>query len=124
MKFLRLVITFVLAFYFVTFGCNHFYLFAQTPDSKPKQSKEKNKSKELPPIEVKTNLLVTNEKNKPIDTIKQEDVKIFEDGVEQKITYFARKDHILNLGLVIDNSGLHYSFRRLRQYKSFDRLDR
>ncbi len=32
-------------------------------------------------------------------------MKIFEDGVEQKITSFAKKEPILNLGLVIDNTG-------------------
>ena len=41
----------------------------------------------------------------PTDDVKQEDLKIYEDGVKQKMTSFAKKEDILNLGLIIDNSG-------------------
>ena len=34
-----------------------------------------------------------------------EDLKIYEDGVEQKITYFAKKQNAFNVGLVVDNTG-------------------
>jgi Ca-activated chloride channel family protein len=48
---------------------------------------------------------VTDANGQPIDDVKQEDIKIFEDGVEQKITYFSKKEPILNLAMVFDNSG-------------------
>lgn len=57
------------------------------------------------PIEVKTNVLVWNSEGMPTSDIKQEDLKIYEDGIEQKISYFIKKEDILNLGLVLDNSG-------------------
>lgn len=72
-------------------------VFAQKKKDKEKFSVE--------PFTVKANLLVTNESNYGIDNLKQEDIKIYEDGVEQKITYFAKKEPILNLALVIDNTG-------------------
>jgi Ca-activated chloride channel family protein len=37
--------------------------------------------------------------------IKLEDLKIYEDGTEQKITYLAKKENALNIGLVMDNTG-------------------
>ncbi len=57
------------------------------------------------PIEVKANVLVLDKDDKFIDDVKQEDIKIFEDGVEQKITYFAKKEPVLNVGLIVDNTG-------------------
>lgn len=65
----------------------------------------KNKKDEKKPIEIKTNLLVLDTNNKYVDDIKQEDLKIFEDGIEQKITSFTKKEPILNLGLVVDSTG-------------------
>ena len=69
------------------------------------KSKEKDKKSEQKPIEVKTNLLVLDANNKYVEGIKQEDLKIFEDGIEQKITSFTRKSPAQNLGLVVDNTG-------------------
>lgn len=57
------------------------------------------------PVNVKANLIVLDAEDKEVADIKQEYVKIFEDGTEQKITYFARKEPVLNLGIVVDNSG-------------------
>jgi Ca-activated chloride channel family protein len=70
-----------------------------------KNSKEKDKKTEQKPVAVEANVMVLDSADKYIDDIKQEDLKIFEDGVEQKITYFAKKEPVLNLGLVIDNTG-------------------
>jgi len=66
---------------------------------KPKDYKFTPKS-----VEVKANLMVLESDGKFAD-IKPEDLKIYEDGTEQKITYFAKKENALNLGLVVDNSG-------------------
>jgi len=67
----------------------------------PQKKSDKNPPK---PVEVKMNLLVMDDKNVYVD-VKQEEVKIFEDGVEQKITYFAKKEPALNIVLAMDNSG-------------------
>jgi len=71
-------------------------------DSKKDKSKD---NKSVPkPIEVKANLMILEADGKFAD-IKLEDLKIFEDGAEQKITYLAKKENALNVGFVIDNTG-------------------
>ena len=67
----------------------------------------KNKDeKSAAPVEVKVNLNVSDDAGKATaDEIKQSDLRIFEDGVEQKITYFSKKENVLNLGFVMDNTG-------------------
>ena len=68
-------------------------------------TRAQDKSKAIKPFEFRTNLLVLDEKNNHVDGIKQSDVKLFENGVEQKLTYFATKDRSLDVCLVVDNSG-------------------
>ena len=70
------------------------------------QNDSKNKQK-IPAksIEVKANLLVTNADGKFADDVKIEDLKIYEDGVEQKVAYFVKKQNAFNVGLVVDNTG-------------------
>lgn len=63
------------------------------------------KDKKADTVDVRLNLSVRNAAGETVNEVKEEGVKIFEDGVEQKITYFARKGPILNLGLVMDNTG-------------------
>lgn len=75
--------------------------FASAQDT----SKKKDKNTNSKPIQVKTNLMVLTSDNKLDDSVKIEDIKIFEDGVEQKIIHFKRKEPVLNVGLVFDNSG-------------------
>ena len=70
------------------------------------QNDAKNKQKTTPKsIEVKVNLLVTHGDGKFADDVKLEDLRIYEDGVEQKVTYFAKKQNAFNVGLVVDNTG-------------------
>jgi VWFA-related protein len=70
-----------------------------------KQSKSKNKKNPPRPVEIKAHVTVLDAAGNPAGELKAGDIKVFEDGVEQKITYFARKGSVLNLGLVMDNSG-------------------
>lgn len=70
-----------------------FTLYAQKDDKK-KES-----------VEVRLNLTVKNAAEAPLNDLKKEDVKIFEDGDEQKIDYFSTRDTKINLGLVVDNTG-------------------
>lgn len=69
------------------------------------QTKSKDKKSEQKFVEVKANVMVLNAANQFVDDIKAEDLKVFEDSVEQKINYFSKKSPILNLGIVVDNSG-------------------
>lgn len=66
---------------------------------------KKEKNAKQTPIEIKANVLVFDEKNQLVGDVKKEDIKIFEDGAQQQITYFAEKKPVLNLGIVVDNSG-------------------
>ena len=56
-----------------------------------------------PPVMIKANVMVLDSKEQLAD-IKAEDLKIYEDGIEQKISKLTKKES-LNLGLVIDNTG-------------------
>lgn len=69
------------------------------------QTKSKDKKSDQKLVEVKANVMVLNEANQFVDDIKAEDLKVFEDGIEQKISYFDKKSSVLNLGIVVDNSG-------------------
>lgn len=73
------------------------------------QDKPGKKTDEKPvaaPVEVKVNVTVLDAAgNVSGEEIKQADLRLFEDGVEQKITYFAKKENVLNLGFVMDNTG-------------------
>lgn len=60
---------------------------------------------EQKPFLVKANLLVLDAANAPVGDVKLTDIKIFEDEVEQKPTYFAAVEPGLNVALVVDNSG-------------------
>src|SRR5687768_13622755 len=55
--------------------------------------------------EVRLNVMVLDSGAKYVNDIKPEEIKIFEDGVEQKLTYFAKKDPVVRVALVVDNSG-------------------
>lgn len=70
-----------------------------------KKSDKKDKDAKQTPVEIKANVLVSDEKNQLVGDVKKEDIKVFEDGTEQKITYFAEKKPVLNLGIIVDNSG-------------------
>ncbi len=78
------------------------FAFSQNDAKKDKSKTEKTAAKS---IEVKANLLVLNGDGKFADDVKIEDLKIYEDGAEQKITYFAKKQNAFNVGLIIDNTG-------------------
>jgi VWFA-related protein len=70
-----------------------------------KQNGSKNKKDPPRPVEIKAHVTVLDAAGNPAGELKAGDIKVFEDGVKQKITYFARKGPVLNLGLIMDNSG-------------------
>jgi len=63
------------------------------------------------PIRVRTNLVnasftARNGQGALVDTLTQNDISVYEDGVEQKIAYLRRSvDAPLTLGLIVDGSG-------------------
>ena len=63
------------------------------------------KSKTDAPVELKANLMVLDANNAPVNDVKTEDLKLFEDNVEQKLTHFTRRKPGVNLALVVDNTG-------------------
>jgi Ca-activated chloride channel homolog len=59
---------------------------------------------------VDLSLIVADKENKSRITLRKEDVRVFEDGVEQTILSLETDERPVDLGIVIDNSG---SFRSL-----------
>ncbi len=64
------------------------------------------------PIRVRTNLVndvgftARNPQGALVDTLTENDISLFEDGVQQKIAYLKRSvDAPLTLGLIVDGSG-------------------
>ncbi len=61
-------------------------------------------------IKVDVNLVVLHttvldDRGKFADGLKQENFRVFEDKIEQKLAIFKREDVPVSMGLVIDNSG-------------------
>lgn len=56
-------------------------------------------------VDVRANVLVLDTNSQFTDDLKLEDFRVFEDGVEQRLTKLTKKEPVLNLGLVIDNTG-------------------
>ncbi|HKP73601.1 MAG TPA: VWA domain-containing protein [Pyrinomonadaceae bacterium] len=54
---------------------------------------------------VNLNVRVIDRANRPVDDVKQDEFKIFEDGVPQQIFSFTRAEVPISYGLVVDNSG-------------------
>lgn len=58
---------------------------------------------------------VTTRDGSPILDLKRKDFRIFEDGAEQEISYFAKDDAPVSIGLLLDSSG---SMRNKKQKSS------
>src|ERR1041385_3667081 len=63
-----------------------------------------------PTLRVDTSLVlipaqVTTHEGAPITDLKRNDFRIYEDGAEQQITYFATDDAPISIGLLFDSSG-------------------
>ncbi len=54
---------------------------------------------------VNLNVRVIDRLNRPINDVRQDDFRIFENGVQQSVAFFTREEVPINYGLVIDNSG-------------------
>jgi len=58
---------------------------------------------------------VTTREGSPIMDLKRKDFRIYEDGAEQEISYFAKDDAPVSIGLLLDSSG---SMRNKKQKSS------
>lgn len=69
------------------------------------QKRAEIKKVDKPPPEVRLNVMIVDADNIYVNNVKREEIKVFEDGVEQTLTHFSKRDQALDLALVIDNSG-------------------
>lgn len=68
-------------------------------------SAQKKEKRSRSALLIKSNVLVLDAAGQYVDDVRQEDLKIFENGIEQKISYFSKKDPGSRICIVIDNSG-------------------
>jgi Ca-activated chloride channel homolog len=57
------------------------------------------------PSMVLLNVRVTDEAGHPVSDVRQEDIRVLEDGVPQTISFFSKEEVPLSYGLLIDSSG-------------------
>ncbi len=70
---------------------------------------------------------VRDRRGRPMDDLKKEDFRLFEDGVEQKVRHFSRDELPLAVALVVDRSGSVAPFMselRRAAYETLSRLKR
>src|SRR5687768_606591 len=54
---------------------------------------------------VTLNVRVIDRNNRPIDNVRDNEVHVFEDGVEQPVVFFSREEVPISYGLAVDTSG-------------------
>ena len=82
-------------------------------DAAPKMQDPQNQEQEIDPDEVVTiesrlvslNVRVIDRFNRPINDIRKEDFRVYENGAPQTVEFFTRAEVPIQYGLVIDNSG-------------------
>jgi VWFA-related protein len=82
----------------------------QKPEPVPQQTqtspcKRGIEPEEPQPLTVRFNVLVTDINGQPRDDVDKEDFNILEDGVQQPLSFFIKREGPLNYGLVVDTSG-------------------
>ncbi len=85
----------------------------QTPTPAATPAEGQDEGQEVDPDEivkvdtslVNLNVRVIDRANRPVNDVKQEEFKVFEDGVQQQIFSFTRAEVPISYGLVVDNSG-------------------
>jgi VWFA-related protein len=93
----RSVFAFIIGIYLL-------FAIADSGLAQNKSAKKDDKNAETQTLEIKANLLILDNRGNPLGDIKPEEIKIFEDGAEQKITRLTKKEPV-RLGLVMDNTG-------------------
>ncbi|MGI8919239.1 MAG: VWA domain-containing protein [Pyrinomonadaceae bacterium] len=54
---------------------------------------------------VTLNVRVIDRNNRPIDNVRQDEVHVYEDGIEQPMVFFSREEVPISYGLAVDTSG-------------------
>lgn len=80
----------------------------EAPRMRTPQEEEEVEAEDV--VRVETNLInlqvrVIDRNNRPINDVRKEDFRVFENGVLQTVEYFTREEVPIQYGLVIDNSG-------------------
>ncbi|MDQ3746495.1 MAG: hypothetical protein M3444_19145, partial [Acidobacteriota bacterium] len=55
--------------------------------------------------EIKLHVRVVDRFNRPVNDVRQDELKVFENGVQQTVTSFTQEEVPITYGLVVDNSG-------------------
>src|SRR5687768_2831978 len=79
-----------------------------TPTPTPRAAPTINEEDQIVKIDtelVNLNVRVVDRNNRPISNLRQNEFKIFEDGVAQQIEFFSKSEVPTNYSLVIDSSG-------------------
>jgi len=92
----------------------------RTRESTPREGWPGDPSFPEPTLRVDSSLVlipaqVTTREGSPILDLKRKDFRIYEDGAEQEIAYFAKDDAPVSIGLLLDSSG---SMRNKKQKSS------
>jgi Ca-activated chloride channel family protein len=74
-------------------------------DDKPQQTPPKGPTFRADVEVVSLPVVVTNRKGQRITDLKQEDFKVYEDGIQQEIAQFVSTDEPVNVALLLDTSG-------------------
>nr|MBA3713914.1 hypothetical protein [Pyrinomonadaceae bacterium] len=77
----------------------------QSPDASQGQEVDPDDVIKVDSSLINLNVRVIDRMNRPVDDVRQEDFRVLENGVPQKIEYFSREEVPIQYGLVIDNSG-------------------
>ena len=75
-----------------------------TPDDQQGQELDPNDVIKIDTSLVNLNVRVIDRTNRPISNVRQEEFRIFEDGVPQKIEFFSKEEVPISYGLAIDTS--------------------
>jgi Ca-activated chloride channel homolog len=71
----------------------------------PNQEVDPNEVVRIESNEIKLHVRVVDRFNRPVNDVKEGDLKVFENGVPQTITSFTSEEVPITYGLVVDNSG-------------------
>ena len=77
----------------------------QSPDASQTQEVDPDDVIKVDSSLINLNVRVIDRMNRPVDDVRQEDFRVLENGVPQKVEYFSREEVPIQYGLVIDNSG-------------------
>jgi Ca-activated chloride channel family protein len=75
------------------------------PTPTPPEEYEENEIVRVNTDEVPLSVRVIDRNNRPIENIRQDEFRVFEDGVLQPITSFSREEVPISYGLAVDTSG-------------------